>query len=508
MIITHKIKMDLSRRGLTPLLNMVQGDSNTRAIEITLLNNGSPWEIPAGTTAVARYQKKGGAAGLYDIMEDGSNAWSVTKPNVVTIYVASQVLTQKGSVFFTVSLVLGNAVISMFHMVIEVEPCSGYEGGTEEPEPDLYQQILQNYVMLTCRVNNLSTLKEGSTTGDAELQDIRLGYNGQIYANAGEAVRQQVAAVAAGIEEVRQNSSILTATEKNLILRLLTAAAYTSDQSKTIQALQQTFASTSDVEYTVANNLTNVQTDNNLTKVTQYAAYVATLTPADGCELDSVTVLMGGVDVTKTVYADGEIYIPVVTGAIVITATATEGGTGTTPSGKYLYRLENRTFDGTSASIVDTELRLLEEDTSFTIMIDATQGSVNGVITDANHSALFVCTDSISPWTGISAQTKLGGRMDFQWGNQRDQNMVCNPTGCNIKLVLTHKKGSNNATFRIKIDNNSVNSITLEDAFASIERNFAIGGSVSGNHAFIGTMHSFTIYNEVKDDATISAFLA
>ena len=348
MVITHKIKMDLSRRGLTPLLNMVQGDSNTRAIEITLLNNGSPWEIPAGTTAVARYQKKGGAAGLYDIMEDGSNAWSVTKPNVVTIYVASQVLTQKGSVFFTVSLVLGNAVISMFHMVIEVEPCSGYEGETEEPEPDLYQQILQNYVMLTCRVNNLSTLKEGSTTGDAELQDVRLGYNGQIYANAGEAVRQQVAAVAADIEEVRQSSSVLTATEKNLILRLLAACVYTSDQSKTVQALQQTFESTSNVEYTVTNNLENVSTDNNLAKVTQYAAYVATLTPADGYELDSVTVLMGGVDVTESVYADGEIYIPVVTGAIVITANAVVSGSPGTSGGELISNYTEWKF-GTAA---------------------------------------------------------------------------------------------------------------------------------------------------------------
>ena len=74
--------------------------------------------------------------------------------------------------------------------------------------------------------------------------------------------------------------------------------------------------------YTVKNHLTNATNNNANTTVS--GSYAAVLTPDSGYELSAVTITMGGVDITATVYSSGTISIPNVTGDVVITATATK----------------------------------------------------------------------------------------------------------------------------------------------------------------------------------------
>ena len=80
-------------------------------------------------------------------------------------------------------------------------------------------------------------------------------------------------------------------------------------------------------EYTITQTLTHVTSTNDAVKIEEGEAYTTTLTAEAEYTMDTVTVTMGGTDITATAYTSetGVVSIASVTGNIVITATATEG---------------------------------------------------------------------------------------------------------------------------------------------------------------------------------------
>lgn len=78
------------------------------------------------------------------------------------------------------------------------------------------------------------------------------------------------------------------------------------------------------VTHTVTQSFTNVTSSFTGETVDDGAALTATLTADMGYTLGTVTVMMGGEDVTATAYSDGTVTIANVTSDVVITASATE----------------------------------------------------------------------------------------------------------------------------------------------------------------------------------------
>lgn len=72
----------------------------------------------------------------------------------------------------------------------------------------------------------------------------------------------------------------------------------------------------------VTNNLTGCTTSNSATSVAVNESYSATITPNSGYTLTTLTVTMGGVDITSTAVSGSTISIASVTGDIIITAFA------------------------------------------------------------------------------------------------------------------------------------------------------------------------------------------
>ena len=75
------------------------------------------------------------------------------------------------------------------------------------------------------------------------------------------------------------------------------------------------------ITYTITNTLTRVTTNNSATSVENQASYTAVLTPETDYVIKTVSITMGGTDISDC-YAGGTITIPAVTGDIVITAVA------------------------------------------------------------------------------------------------------------------------------------------------------------------------------------------
>ena len=58
MIVTNKIKMDLTNRSLTPTVDVMQDDQMSRNLEISLYSGFEAFVLPENCVALVRYKKR------------------------------------------------------------------------------------------------------------------------------------------------------------------------------------------------------------------------------------------------------------------------------------------------------------------------------------------------------------------------------------------------------------------------------------------------------------------
>ena len=142
MIVTSKISVDLTRANIGARVNAVQGDGNTRSVEITLLSDGRPWTPPDGVDVAIAYYRPGGTKGLYNLLADGTQAITISG-NVATIILAPQMLTASGTV--QASLVFNDAQLNrLTTFPFSVSVASNPAAGAQKTEDYLRLQWLED----------------------------------------------------------------------------------------------------------------------------------------------------------------------------------------------------------------------------------------------------------------------------------------------------------------------------------------------------------------------------
>lgn len=155
------------------------------------------------------------------------------------------------------------------------------------------------------------------------------------------------------IASIKTGGTGLSNTAKNLLVSILQNAVYTTNQKANIDALEKALSS-QDIPtdaWSVIQNLTNVTSTNTSFSVKKGEAYTTNIVANTNYTINSVTVVMGGVDITNTTYNNGVITINSVTGNVTITAIAKKNSGALLPSDGLLANFDFRNKEMTSYNL-------------------------------------------------------------------------------------------------------------------------------------------------------------
>ena len=166
----------------------------------------------------------------------------------------------------------------------------------------------------------------------------------------------------------------------------------------------------------IINTLTGCTTSNSATNITAGSSYSATITASQGYTLTGATVsiTMGGVDITSTAYSNGTISIVSVTGALVITITAASAGLSYITA---VYTQSGTVYDDATLDSLKSDLVVTAHySDSSTETVPSTDYTLSGTLAEGTSTVTVTYSGKTATFTVVVAHKPVSGMDGWEDG--------------------------------------------------------------------------------------------
>lgn len=188
MITENYIALEMTRRGVTPCIDVMQDDKYCRDLMILPHWEGFQMIYDENLTALIMYSKPDGTGGSYDKLPDGQAAYAIESP-AIRVKLAPQICTVPGLVKLSLALIDGKTVVHTFVIHIKVHATPGINVKSEDyNNTDAAMKKMVNFAVTEGAdgtVTMVNTFEDGSTetiqiVPDANGNPGTLIYNGTV----------------------------------------------------------------------------------------------------------------------------------------------------------------------------------------------------------------------------------------------------------------------------------------------------------------------------------------